>query len=646
VDYRRSSVAAGMAIAAQLVAGVIPSFATPAAAQSPPSITLEPVIVTGTRLPGGIDPDAGNVTVINRETIQARHASSAVELLRALPGVVIEQPGGRGSVVSIFTRGAKPNFTVVMIDGVKVNDPTNTRGGSFDFSTLSLDSIGRIEIVRGPESAIYGSDAVGGVINIITRKGSDQPLVEGEASGGQFAYWRTAAAVRGPVGPATASLGVSHTDNGTPVQGSMFQGTNINGSLGGPLFDGATFEVTGRYGINHAESFPDSSGGPQLAVIRDVDRRNIDEAVVGAHFDQQIASAWSQRLQYGLYDRASSVVSPGVAPSRQDPAGIPRNADNVHFRRQEVTWTHTVTLDPAARLALGANFADEQGVDDGSLRFGKFLLPTHFALDRRVWAGFAEAKYNPVAALELSAGGRYDMPTRAAGHFSPKLAAAYTIEATGSTLRVSWGRGFKLPSFFALGNPIVGDPNLKAETSTSIEGGISQKLSMIPGTLKLTWFDTTYSNLIDFNPGPVPKLVNLSQVHTRGGEASLALQIRENLELSPYLSYTLTRNEQTGASLRDVPRWLAGGNLLWRPTETISLNLGVFRVGPYIDNAIPTGDVRLAGHQRLDLTATWEVRPDVKLYVAVENLFDQHYQEAVGFPAPGFFARSGVLVKF
>src|SRR5205085_5144828 len=217
-----------------------------------------------------------------------------------------------------------------------------------------------------------------------------------------------------------------------------------NGALNGRLFDGATFEVKGRYGINHAESFPDSSGGPLLAVIRDVDRRNIDEAVVGAHVDHQIASEWAQALQLGLYDRVSSAASPGVAPSAQTPAGIPRNTDGVHFRRFATTWTQSFAPDPRLRAVVGLDFQLEQGVDVGSLQFGRLVLPTAFSLQRRIWAGFAEARYRAVPELELSASARYDVPTHAAAHFSPKLAAAYTVEPTATTLQLSWSQGFKL----------------------------------------------------------------------------------------------------------------------------------------------------------------------------------------------------------
>src|SRR5476649_2818987 len=135
----------------------------------------ENIIVTATRLAG--EEAGSNVSIIDAQTIQARNPGSVVDLLRDLPGVFVQQAGGRGSVVSLFTRGAKPNFTLVLIDGVKANDPTNTHGGSYDFSTLDLNDIDRIEFVRGPASAVYGSDAVGGVINIITRRGTAVPEV-------------------------------------------------------------------------------------------------------------------------------------------------------------------------------------------------------------------------------------------------------------------------------------------------------------------------------------------------------------------------------------------------------------------------------------------------------------------------------------
>src|SRR4051812_7574613 len=232
----------------------------------------ETIIVTATRL----EAMAGaNVSVLDAATITSRNPGSIVDLLRDLPDVFVQQSGGRGSVVSLFTRGAKPNFTLVLLDGVKANDPTNTRGGSYDFSTLDLNDIERIEFVRGPASAIYGSDAVGGVINIISRRGGDHLEAALTAVGGSFGYARVAGHVSGPVGGTTANLGLSYTDNGMPVDGSTLKGTNLDAALSLPEIAGTAVSFNGRYGDSIATSFPDSSGGPRLAVRRTLDHRDI-----------------------------------------------------------------------------------------------------------------------------------------------------------------------------------------------------------------------------------------------------------------------------------------------------------------------------------------------------------------------------------
>src|SRR4051812_49444327 len=213
---------------------------------SPAMAAPENIISPATRLSG--ERAGSNVSVIDAKTIAARDPASVVDLLRDLPGVFVQQSGGRGSVVSLFTRGAKPNFTLVLLDGVKANDPTNTRGGSYDFSTLDLNDIERIEFVRGPASAIYGSDAVGGVINIISRRGDDALEAALTADGGSFGYARVAGHVGGPIGGGSANLGLSYTDNGMPVEGSTFKGTNLDAALALPEFAGTAVSFNGRYG--------------------------------------------------------------------------------------------------------------------------------------------------------------------------------------------------------------------------------------------------------------------------------------------------------------------------------------------------------------------------------------------------------------
>lgn len=597
----------------------------------------ENVIVTATRLPMQ---DAGsNVSVIDAAAIAARNPASVVDLLRDLPGVFVQQSGGRGSVVSLFTRGAKPNFTLVLLDGVKANDPTNTRGGSYDFSTLDLNDIERVEFVRGPASAIYGSDAVGGVINIISRRGGPALDAGLQAEGGSFGYVRAAGHVGGPIGSATGNVGLSYTDNGMPVEGSTLKSTALDGALGLPQIAGTAINLTGRYSDSTATSFPDSSGGPRLSVLRTLDHRDIQEGVLGAHALRGITGWWNMALDYGFYDRSSDAVSPGVAPSAQTPTGIPANGDKARFTRHEVTWTNRLTPLPGLEAALGVDMQADHGADNGFLQFGPAKLPTSFTLNRTLWAGFAEARYQIAPQLSLSASGRYD-DTGAAHHFSPQLRADYALADMGTQLQLSWGKAYKLPSFYALGNPIVGDPNLKPEDAENFEAGITQRLGDL-GRWKVEAYATNYRDLIDFRPGAVPKLVNLSTVHVRGIETSLELQWG-TISATPRLSYTNARNTLTNAALRDVPSWLAGATVNWQPDPAWTVSFDLNHTGRMTDNAVPTGDVALPGHERADLAVSYKVLPNMALKLGVDNIFDRRYEDVVGFPAPGAIVRGGI----
>jgi vitamin B12 transporter len=595
----------------------------------------EHVVVTATRL--GDDDTRANVSVIDAATIAARGSASAVDLLRDLPGVFVQQAGGRGSVVSLFTRGAKPNFTLVLLDGVKANDPTNTRGGSYDFSTLDLNDIARVEFVRGPASAIYGSDAVGGVINIISRHGSAVPEAGLSAEGGSFDTVRAAGHVSGPIGGATANLGLSYSDSGMPVEGGSLKGTNLDGALDLPELAGTAISVTGRHGSSIATSFPDSSGGPRLAVLRTLDHRDITESVAGAHARRPMTAWWQAALDYGFYQRGSDATSPGVAPSAQTPTGIPANGDKARFTRQQVTFTNRFTPFLGLDAAIGMDMQAEHGTDNGYLQFGPARIPASFTRNRTIWAGFAEARYAVTPELSLSGSLRYDGAD--GGHVSPQARADYRLAGWGTQLQLSWGKAFKLPSFYALGNPIVGDPSLRPEDAETMEAGFTQSLWDL-GHWKVQAYATNYRDLIDFRPGAVPKLVNLSTVHVRGIETSLDLTW-QTLTFAPRLSYTNARNQATGASLRDVPSWLAGGTLLWRPTPAWDVSLDLNHVGRMVDNSVPSGDVTLPGHQRVGLAVSYKVLPNLALKLGVDNLFDAQYDDVVGFPTVGTVVRGG-----
>jgi len=246
---------------------------------------LGPVVVTASREPLPPESAPGTFSVISREEIERGHYTSVVDILRRVPGIHVGQPGSRGGRASIYTRGLDPNHTLVLIDGVRMNDPTNNRGGSFDLSTLDPAGVERIEISRGPISAVHGSDAIAGVINIITRTGRDAQEFLLDGSGGRWGVYRVAGEARGRVGIADLSLAGAWVDEGNPPDDQEYRGGNIKADVGLELPAGASLRGTFRFAGSESESFPDDSGGDEFAVIRALEERDIRE------FDMHVEAA-------------------------------------------------------------------------------------------------------------------------------------------------------------------------------------------------------------------------------------------------------------------------------------------------------------------------------------------------------------------
>jgi outer membrane cobalamin receptor len=609
-------------------------------------VTLEPIVVSATRIPTPLAATPLSATIVTREEIEARLPLSTTDLLRQVPGLHIDQPGGRGSVSSVYIRGSDPNFTLVLIDGVRVNDPTNSRGGSFDFSTLDPRSIERIEVIRGPLSAAHGSDAMGGVINIVTRQGTPTPEVGAEAEGGQHGYYRTALEARGPLGPGTFALTAAYVDNGEPVEGSAFLGTSVNASVNLSPSETTWLRLTSRFAESHSEAFPDDSGGPDLAVRRDVDERDTQELSAAVEFGHRIVPGWEVSLKAGHTDRREDTSSPGVAPGLRDPAGIPPSENDTTFRRTSVVASTLIHVSDAVRVTVGGDAQFESGSSDSVLFPGGAPVPGRFALDRTITAPFLEAQYISPFGLTVEGGVRVDDPDDFDPEVSPRLGARYRIAATRTTFKANWGRGFKLPSLFALGHPIVGNPNLKPETSESVDVGMAQDLWGGRAILSATLFHSRFFDLIDLDEGPPPRLVNRSEVTARGIELGLDVRPTDTLGITAHLTYTDTDIKGTDQELRNRPEWRGGLQAGWRPKATLQVQLGILYVGEVPDSSIPTADRTLDDYVRVDVAATWAPHPNWRLSIAVDNLFDADYEEAVGFPAPGITPRIAAHVSF
>lgn len=606
---------------------------------------LDPVVVTGTAYPTTLGRSTASVTVITREEIEARRADTVSELLQRVPGLYVDQPASRGGVTSVYIRGGDPNFTLVLIDGVKVNDPTNSRGGSFDFSTLSTDNIERIEVVRDPMSSIYGSDALSGVINIITKKGKGKTRISPEFSGGRYGQYRFLAGMSGSPDILSYSFTGSYIDEGEQVEGSKFKSPTFNANLG--LFSTDTVEInsTLRYSHIDSSSFPDDSGGPEFAVIRSVDERNIDQFLLGIKLVHVPFEWWDYEVKFGFYYNKEKFSSPGVAPGIRDPLGIPPNESDTKFSRYDVNLINRFSLYDTLDLVAGFETEIDDGSGSGTL-FGEIPVSTGFDLNRYILSPYLELHWAMLEDLTLVLGSRVDFPKDFDSEFSPRVGVSYKIKATDTILRANWGEGFKLPSFFALSNPIVGNPGLDPEKSRSIDLGINQFIWDGRVEALLNFYYSEYQNLIDFDEGPPPRLVNRSRVTIKGFEFIIEAESWKKLKLNGNLTYAASDIKGTNEVLRNRPRWWGGFSILFRPTRVFDINIDALFVGKVFDSSIPTGDVTLDSYSVFDLAATWNPHKKMRIFLAVDNLFNERYEQFVGFPAPGISPRAGVKLTF
>lgn len=521
-------------------------------------MTTEPIVVSASRIRTPLAETAASVTVITREQIDARQPMSTTDLLRQVPGMYIDQPGGPGSVSSVYVRGADPNFTMVLIDGVKVNDPTNTRGGSFDFSTLDVGSIERIEIVREPLSSVYGADAMAGMINIVTTQGTPERKFSLVGEVGGHGYYRTAFQARGPLGTGDYGLHAAYVDNGSPVDSSTFVRKSLNANIKVAPSDTTWLRLTSRYADSHSETFPDDSGGPEFAVIRDVDDRDTQELIAALEFGHEILSGWEYTLKASYYDRQEDTSSPGIAPGIRDPIGIPPNTRDNSLRRTNLVASTLIALREAARVNVGFDAQLEEGSSDSVLFSGGVSVPSRFALDRTVYAPFVEGRYSSPLGLTIHGGLRIDFPDDFDHEVSPRMGVIYAIKSTQTTIKANWGKGFKLPSFFALGDPIVGNSDLEPETSESFDFGIVQDLWANSASISATVLHSRFFNLVDFEEGPPPQLVNRSEVTAQGIELVFDAHPTDNLWIGSHLTYTKTDIKGTDEELRNRPEWIGG----------------------------------------------------------------------------------------
>lgn len=602
-------------------------------AEESEAIPLEPIVVSASAYPVGLEQTPASVTIITPGEIEQQHAESLTDLLHQVPGLFVDQMGARGGLSSAYIRGGDPNFTPVLIDGVQVNDPTNPRGGSVDLSSLDPVNIERIEILRGPFSTLYGSDAMGGAINVITR--GAVPDYQIQVEGGHFGYARGLIQAGSRGGSFDYSLSASSSRTGEEVEEGPFRLGSVVGNLNMTLPQSKRLKLTLRLTETDVHSFPDGSGGPRLAILNETEHRETHEQIFGLDFDHTVYPIWEYDLIGTLYDRGQGVDSPGVQ-SKPGVFAIPPTTFKTDYRRVKVAWRNFLKVQRAFRLAVGVEQTEEEGERSGIQHRGTSTV-------------FAEATAFLPQALTLIGGLRLDFPEEFKRKVSPRIGINYR-PWTETTLHASYGQGFKLPSFTALGDPLIGNSDLEPETSHGWDVGIRQDFWDRRMKTEINYFSNVFHRLIDLDPERVEQgvfqLVNLNEVRTWGIELEASVRGLAGTTVRVNGTYLVTDILGSEEELRNRPRLSGGVGVIWNPYPILRIYGELIATSKRFDLQIPTLDETVAGFSRVNFTITVLPAKHWELFIRTENLLNKRHEEYIGFPAPGLNAKGGLAYTF
>ncbi|TAJ98546.1 MAG: TonB-dependent receptor [Candidatus Manganitrophaceae bacterium] len=590
--------------------------------------TFPPVFVTATRTEVPLQETAASVTIIDRKTIEEKHLITVADALREVPGLDVVAQGGLGATTSVFTRGTDSAHTLVLIDGVPVNDPNS---GAFDFSNLTVDNIERIEVIRGPQSTLYGSDAIGGVIQIFTKKGQGPPTTTLSLEAGAYYTFRENAGVSGSTERLDYSLSVGRIDSrgfsradrraGNPEDDGE-ENTTFSTRLGFDVTEKIRIEWTGRY--TNSES--DLDGCDPVTFFCPVDNLNFVQKdkqwVTALNLTTIFLEGWKQHLTLGYHTDQMNLSDP-------DPIDVFNNS-KFDASRKWLDWRHDLTLGRRDLLTVGYEHESQRGESEGS--FDEGTVNNAF---------YAFNQFRPLPFI-FNLGVRYDDNNRFGNETTYKVETAYLIEATRSKVRAAYGTGFHGPTIVDLFFPCCGNPNLEPEKSKSFEAGFDQLLWSERLRMAATYFQNRIEQLIVFDfSQSIP--LNVARAKINGWEFELSGKPTERVSLSANYTLMNTLDENTGEELVRRPRHKATGSVSVRPIDPLRLVLQVIYVGKRFDfgSPSPLGDYAIA-----HLAGTYTVNKSLALFGRLENLFDRKYQEVTGYGTAGFSGYGGVKVTF
>ncbi|MGZ5988244.1 MAG: TonB-dependent receptor plug domain-containing protein [Rhizomicrobium sp.] len=643
----QKSLLSGAALTALLVSGAAASVQT-----------VETVVITATRTEQPTEKTGASISVISANDLKTQQTVMLSDVLKQVPSLVVNRTGGIGQTTTVSIRGAEQGQTVTLIDGIRINDPSDVSEGTV-FGDVMANNISRVEILRGPQSTLYGSDAIGGVINIISKRGGDTPIaLQASLEGGSFGTFHANAAANGRTGDVEYGAAVNYfTNSGISAADSR----NGNSEADGYRNYGATFNVRVHladnvsadargYYTNGHDRFDDNFGGPPNFLVADSAASNTNELKAGY-------LGLNADFLGGRFQNRIAIIATSSGRQFFDSAfdSIHLNFDDfgnaVRFEYQGIVDFH-----PDTQLSFGVETQNSSFRGDS---FSSFAPAGTTVGKDRLTGYYAQIQETLFEQLTLTGGVRLDDDEEFGTHTSFKLNGAWQLPGWDATLRANVGNGFKAPTLFQLfsanSNPIAA---LKPETATGWEIGFDK--SFWEGGVRgsLTYFDRTTTNQIDFQncftatdaPGCKFRLdafgyyINIDKTRSQGVEALLEAKLADTLTASLNWTDMSATNELTGKNLARRPHDLASAVITWRPLPGATLGGSVTYQGKRFNDA---GNLtRLTSNTTVNLFGSYDLTDRWQLFGRIDNLFNDRTEQVLGNGVPGIGVYAGARAAF
>jgi vitamin B12 transporter len=612
---------------------------------------MSEVVITATRTETPLIELANSITVIDSAEIADSKKDNVMDLLRDEYGVDVVQQGGPGKLANVLIRGGNAAHTLVLLDGVEMNMPSDP-GNTYDFSNLLTDNIQRIEILRGPQSTMYGSDAMAGVINIITQAGTKGQKYFLSAEGGTYNTYKFNGGLNGTYdifnyqlnlsrmktdgfSSASAKYGNTEKDGAANFTGSLKTGINLDNSFRLNLF----------YQHTNADADLDQFGGSfgdDPTYIFNLDENSFRLETVFSNekntWNGKAGISYLRNVRKYSFD--STAINPFSSNSMYD------------GRKVKIDIQNTFNISKPLSFTAGIEHETESALSNYYEFYTDTTLESTFPSKKTTTRGiFIEEQSNVSDMFFLNLGVRYDHHDRFGDATTYRAAPAFVIWATGTKLKATYGTGFKSPSLYNLFDPFTGNEKLEPEKSTGWDAGIEQFFLKNKITMGVTYFSTAFENLFGFDANF--KTININKSESRGLETYLTLKPFDGLEIKSNYTYTKTKDLSENSPDKGLP-------LLRRPEHkgVVSVNYSFLKkfntyfdasfVGKRDDKVFSGGQVhrvQLDSYILLNLAASYDIFNYLQLYAKVNNISDTYYEEVYGYATAGLSLYAGFKLK-